>query len=230
MIVYGKHVVLHLLAKHPQKINEIFLAKEIDPKIFSQMIKLGIKITRLDFKKAQSMARGGNHQGYLAQIYDLQPMPWRSMMEFASLVVLCGVSDVGNIASIVRSAYALGVGGLVLDGTLSSKVIESVVRLSSGAMLEMPFCFSTSLLDHIHQLKQAGFMCYGTHMEGEDICKISPAARWALFLGSEGDGLNKKIIQKMDRIVSINMKHGFDSLNVGVAGGIFVHRLVSHGK
>lgn len=228
MIVYGKQIFFHLLDKHPHRIEEIFLAKEIDSKTFSRLSKLGIKITKLDFKKAQAMARGGNHQGFFAQIKPLQQTPLKKMLDFSSLLVLCGISDVGNIGSLTRSAYALGVEGLILEGNFSPKAFESIVRLSSGAMLDMPFYCSTSLLDEIQQIKQASFECYGADMNGKNICSFVPFHKWALFLGSEGYGLNKKIIQKMDKILSIAMENGFDSLNVGVAGGILIHRLVSH--
>lgn len=226
MIVYGKQIVLYLLEKHPQKIQEIFLAKEIDPKLFTRIVKMGFKITRLDFKKAQAMARGGNHQGMLAQILPIQAQSLSSLLSYSSLVVLCGISDVGNIGSIVRSAYALGAEGIIFCNPLSSKALESAVRLSSGALLDLPFCFCPHFLDLIHQIKQAGFVCYGADMNGDRIFEIEPAKKWALFMGSEGDGLHRKIIQKMDRILGIEMCNDFNSLNVGVACGILLYGLV----
>lgn len=228
MIIYGKQSILHLFKFHSQKIEEIFLAKEVDPRLFRQILKLGLPVVRIDSKKAQAMARGGNHQGMLARIKPLEQAVWRSMLECRSLLILCGVSDVGNIASLARSAHALGVEGMVLEGEFSIKALESIVRLSSGAMLEIPFCFSKSILDGIHQLKQFGFECYGADMKGESVCGVRSCAKWALFLGSEGMGLGRKIVQKMDKIISIDMRSNFDSLNVGVAGGILMHRLVTN--
>lgn len=226
MIVYGKQIILYLLQKHPQIIQEIFLAKEIDSKLFAQIVKLGVKITRLDFKKAQAMARGGNHQGMLAQILPIQAQSLSSLLSYSSLVVLCGISDVGNIGSIVRSAYALGVEGVVFCNPLSSKALESVVRLSSGALLSLPFCFCPHPLDLIHQMQQAHFACYGADMKGDCVFDVNLAKKWALFMGSEGDGLHRKIIQKMDRILGIEMCNDFNSLNVGVACGILLYGLV----
>lgn len=226
MIVYGKQIIFYLLEKHPQKIQEIFLTKEIDRKLFNQIVKLGIKITRLDFKKAQAMARGGNHQGMLAQILPLQEESLSSLLSYPSLVVLCGISDVGNIGSIVRSAYALGVGGVIFCNSLSLKALESIVRLSSGALLSLPFCFCPQPLDLIHQMKQAHFVCYGTDMKGDSVYDVPLEKKWALFMGSEGEGLHCKIIRKMDRILGVEMCNDFNSLNVGVACGILLYGLV----
>lgn len=230
MIVYGKQIVLYLLRNHPKKIEEIFLAKDIEPKLFHQITRLGVKITRIDSKRAQAMARGGNHQGMFAQIAALETISPTQVLAFSHLVVLCGVSDVGNIGSLMRTAYALGVEALIVEGSFSLKAQETMMRSSSGAMLDLPICFCSSLLDFIHHLKQKDFECYGASMHGECFSTFSAAKKWALFLGSEGDGLRNKIIQKMDKIISIEMQNNFDSLNVGVAGGILMYGLVKNGR
>lgn len=64
MIIYGKQIVLYVLENHPKLVEEVFLSKEIDNKLFSKFLKLGKKIHRLDNQKAQALAKGGNHQGF----------------------------------------------------------------------------------------------------------------------------------------------------------------------
>ena len=54
MIIYGKQIVLYVLEKHPQLIEEIFLSKEIDKKLFTRFAKLDKKIHKLDNQKAQA--------------------------------------------------------------------------------------------------------------------------------------------------------------------------------
>lgn len=225
MIVYGKQIFLYILEHYADKIEEVYLTKDIDQKIFSKLIKLGVKIYRLDNKKAQALARGGNHQGYLAKISCIQPVGKREILALNTLIVLCGISDVGNIGSIFRSAYSLGVEGVIIGGNLSQKAIEGCIRSSAGAIFSLPFFFTPHPLELICELKEKEKVCYGADMEGEEILGISPAKKWALFLGSEGEGLSGKIKQKMDKIVSIEMKRNFNSLNVGVATGILIHRL-----
>ena len=44
-------------------------------------------------------------------------------------------------------------------------------------------------------------------------------------MGSEDKGLSKKMADKLDEKVSIEMKHGFDSLNVSAAAAILIHRM-----
>ncbi|WP_305862774.1 23S rRNA (guanosine(2251)-2'-O)-methyltransferase RlmB [Helicobacter cholecystus] len=225
MIVYGKQILFYVLQKCPDRLEEIYLAKEIDKKLFSSLYSSGVKILRIDTKKAQAMAHGGNHQGFLAKIKPIESVEKKEILSLKTLLVLCGISDVGNIGSIFRSAYALGVEGIIIGGTLSKNAIEGGIRASSGAMLCVPFYITSNLLELIHELKTKNKTCYGADMGGEEVLSIVPSDEWALFLGSEGEGLSGKIKQKMDKIISIKMKNEFNSLNVGVATGILVYRL-----
>ncbi|PAF42604.1 23S rRNA (guanosine(2251)-2'-O)-methyltransferase RlmB [Helicobacter sp. 11S03491-1] len=223
MIVYGKQVILYLAQHHPQKIEEIYLPKEIDSKLFSLLAKKH-PILRLDFKKAQAMARGGNHQGFLAKITPPEPILFKDIKKYNKLLVLCGVSDVGNIGAIFRSAYCLGIEGIVLS-VLGNISYEGILRSSVGAMLDVPFCIHKNTLDIVHEFKNEGIYCYGACVDGEDVKNISTKQRWALFLGSEAEGLSKKILSKLDKIISIKIKTDFNSLNVSVAAGILINRM-----
>lgn len=67
-VIYGKQVITHLLNSHQEKLQEIYLSKEIDKKLFFALKKACPNIIKVDNKKAQSLAKGGNHQGVLAKV------------------------------------------------------------------------------------------------------------------------------------------------------------------
>lgn len=67
-VIYGKQVITHLLNSHHEKLQEIYLSKEIDKKFFFALKKACPNIIKVDNKKAQSLAKGGNHQGVLAKV------------------------------------------------------------------------------------------------------------------------------------------------------------------
>lgn len=225
LFVYGKQVVMYLALHRVEYLKEIYLSKEIDSKTFSLLSKTRRPILRLDNKKAQALARGGNHQGFLAKISAPKPISLKDIKQYDKILVLCGISDIGNIGAIFRSAYCLGVQGIII---CLSEVLafEGIVRTSVGALFELPFCLHKNTLDVINEFKNEGIYCYGADMNGEDIrnCK-NIEGKWALFLGSEGEGLGRKISSKLDRIVSIKLKNDFDSLNVSVTAGILIHRM-----
>jgi 23S rRNA (guanosine2251-2'-O)-methyltransferase len=226
MIVYGKQIVFYILEKHPKIIKQIYLTKELDKKLFKKFMDIGVKIIRPDNKKAQSLARGGNHQGFLLEIDDFEFSCLNDIKQSQFLVVLDGLSDVGNIGAIIRSCYALGVDGVVVSGIKNFNP-EGVIRTSSGAMLDMSVAVCENSYDFANELKQKGFSLVGADMDGYEVKSIQREKdqKIALFLGSEGRGLSNKLKKKLDLKVSIGMENDFDSLNVSVAAGILIYEL-----
>ena len=226
MIVYGKQIVFYILEKHPKMIKQIFLTKEIDKKLFNKFMDVGAKIVRPDNKKAQALAKGGNHQGFLLDIDEFEFAHMKDVKKSDFIVVLDGLSDVGNIGAIVRSCYAMGVDAIVICG-LKNFYAAPIVRTSSGAMLDMPIAISYNSYDLANELKQVGFSLVGADMDGYEVKDIQREKnqKVALFLGNEGDGLSNKLKKKLDLKVSINMENDFDSLNVSVAAGILIYEL-----
>jgi 23S rRNA (guanosine2251-2'-O)-methyltransferase len=89
----------------------------------------------------------------------------------------------------------------------------------------MPFAIERNVHNVLNDLKMSGFTIYGADMGGKDIRNVKLNRKRALFLGSESTGLTSRVVSKLDEVVSIEMLHDFDSLNVGVAGGILIDRM-----
>ena len=226
MIIYGKQLILHLLEHYPKRIETIFLAKECEPKLFSQMARVTDKICRIDEKKAQALSRGGNHQGFIAQIKDVELTSFNEIKKGSFLVVLDEVTDVGNIGAIVRSAYAFGADGLILSGVKTCN-LEAILRTSSAAAFELPIAVCASTKDMMNELKQIGFSLYGADMGGVDVKEVTFASKRVLIMGSEGKGLSPKVKEKLDKVISIKMARAFDSLNVSAAAAILCDRIAN---
>jgi 23S rRNA (guanosine2251-2'-O)-methyltransferase len=226
MIVYGKQVVLNIVNRHPKTIKNIYLSKELDRELFKKFMDTGVKITRVDNKKAQAMARGGNHQGFLLEITPYQFSEIQDIKRGDFVVVLDGLSDVGNMGAIMRTCYGLGVDSVVVCG-LQNFQPEGVVRTSTGVMLDMDVAVCENSADLANELKQVGFSLVGADMDGYEVRSVTKqnGQKIALFLGSESRGLSNKLKKKLDIKVSIGMKNDLDSLNVSVAAGILIYEL-----
>lgn len=224
MYVYGKQIFLYLLENKIDIVEEFILSKEIDKKLFSKIAKTGKQIYKVDNQKAQSLARGGNHQGFIIKILDIELKNFDDIKKDKFVMVLCGVTDVGNIGAIIRTAYALGVDSLILT-EIGSINVEAIIRSSSGASLDFDIAIRKNTLDVINELKQLGFECIGADMSGVDVKTIQTKDKKALFMGSESEGIPNKILKKMDKLVSIKMDREFDSLNVSVASAILIDRI-----
>jgi len=227
MIVYGKQISLYILKNFPEIIEEVYLQKEIDKKLFHQFQKLGKKIVKVDFKKAQSMAKGGNHQGYLLRIKDIGFADFKDIKDSSKFfLILYNITDVGNIGAIVRSAYIFGVDAVIITAQKNFS-LEPIIRSSAGAMLNMPMVLYSNVLDLINELKMAGFEVFGADFGGKDIRHVKFGQKKAIFLGSEGEGIPYKIVSKLDEKITINMVRRFDSLNVNAAAAIICDRIAN---
>jgi 23S rRNA (guanosine2251-2'-O)-methyltransferase len=223
MIIYGKQVCLHALEHHTDKIKTVYVAKKniLPQELFHQYHD---KIKFLEEKWAQSMSKGGNHQGLLVEMEPFVQSSLPAIKHSNFIVILDGLTDVGNIGAIVRSAYALGAEAVIASGVKQLN-LSAIIRTSSGAMLDIPFYVEPSILDTFNELKHLGFKFYGASMDGEKVETIDFSQKRVLVMGSEGKGLSRKVIAKLDQKVSIEMQHTFDSLNVSAAAAILIHRM-----
>ncbi|MEO1927356.1 MAG: 23S rRNA (guanosine(2251)-2'-O)-methyltransferase RlmB [Nautiliaceae bacterium] len=218
MIVYGKRIVEYIIKNHPDIVKELLISKKLDKKERNNLKKFNIKF--IDNKTAQKLSKNQNHQGYFASI-DFKPQEWE--INGSKILILDNVTDMGNIGAITRSAYALGIDLLIITSIKELKWPQ-VIRTSSGAALDMKIVVFHNILELINILKTKGYLIVGADFGGE--CKVK-AEKVALIMGNEGEGLRKKVKEKLDKILTINMKNNFDSLNVSVAAGILIDRIVN---
>jgi len=224
MLVYGKQTVLYLLEHHAQKIEKIYLSKEVDKNLYHQMMQGNFELVRTKPERMQQLCSSGNHQGFLAEISEIELTEVNDLKGMQKIVVLAGLTDVGNIGAIIRSSFAMGIDALVIGG-MKNLNIENLVRTSSGAIFDLPIIHLPNLNDLPNMLKQFEYTLYGAAMDGVDVKTTSFAEKSALFVGSEGEGLSNRLIKALDQTVSIKMAHNFDSLNASVATAILIHEM-----
>ncbi|QOP44401.1 23S rRNA (guanosine(2251)-2'-O)-methyltransferase RlmB [Sulfurimonas sediminis] len=224
MLIYAKQPIYYLINNYPQKIKTLYLAKELEKKEYSRLMKMGFEIKRIPNEAAVKMSKNANHQGFLAEVQDYELHNYQTFLDKEFVVVLAGLTDVGNIGAIVRSAYALGVDAIIVSG-IKHLNIEPLLRTSTGALFDMPLAVENNIHNLLNDFKMSGFASYGADMGGIDIREAKIAKKRLLVLGNEGEGLTARVSAKLDNIVSIKMAHDFDSLNVSVAGAILMDRM-----
>ncbi len=224
MLLYAKRPIYYLIENCPQKIKTLYLAKELEKKEYSRLMKMCFEVKRIPNEAAQKMCKNALHQGFLAEVEDVHLQQYDFFLEKKFVLILSGLTDVGNIGALVRSAYALGVDAIVACG-VKQLPLETIMRTSTGALYDMPFAIEHNIYDVLNEFKMSKFTIYGADMSGMDICETRIDRKKVLLLGSEGEGLSSRVISKLDCAVSIKMKHKFDSLNVSVAGAILMDRM-----
>jgi len=224
MLIYAKQPINYIIKNHPERIKTLYLAKDLDKKDYNRIMKMNFEVKRIPPEAAGKMCKNASHQGILAEVSDFKLHDYQSFLGREFVLVLSGLTDIGNIGAIVRTAYALGVDAIIVCG-VRTLPFEAILRTSTGALYDMPFALETNVHNVMNDLKMSGFTTYGADMGGTDIRDIKVKQKRALFLGSEGEGLTSRLSSKLDEVISIQMSHEFDSLNVSVAGAILIDRM-----
>ena len=145
-----------------------------------------------------------------------------------SLVVLPEVTGPENLGLIVRSAAALGAGGVVLGERCCDPFSRRALRLSMGSVLEVPLARSRDLTADLVLLKQQfHYELFAAVLDAgaEPLSDVRWPARPAILFGNEFEGLRDQWLARCDRRITIPMRPGVDSLNLGVAAGVFLYEL-----
>lgn len=171
-----------------------------------------------------------NHQGMLAFASAYQYSTVEAMLELAKergeepfLILLDSITDPHNLGAIIRSAECAGAHGVIVQERRAVGLTPAAVKASAGAVEYLPVARVTNLANTIEVLKAQNIWVYAADMEGEsyDRCDLSGAV--ALVIGSEGEGVGRRVLDVCDKTVSLPIKGHVDSLNASVAAGILMY-------
>ena len=135
------------------------------------------------------------------------------------IAVLDGLQDPGNVGTILRTAWAAGLGGALLVNNSADPYAPKVVRAAMGAVYHLPVAVLPNA-EAAALLKRLGLCLAVADAGGEDFRRFRPGKRVAWLLGRESTGPSAYFRNLADKTVAIPMAAGVDSLNVAVAAGI----------
>jgi len=145
------------------------------------------------------------------------------------VLVLDEVSNPDNVGGCFRNARTLGGDAVLLSAGSADPLYRKVVRVGIGAPLHVPFTRLVPWEAGLARLATLGFVRVALVARGgEDpsiLATLGATARVALLLGAEGPGLRPETRAVADRLITIRMTPGVDSLNVATACAIALHRL-----
>lgn len=144
----------------------------------------------------------------------------------ATFVVCPRLDNPENLGAVVRIADVFGVDAVLTGLRCPDPLSRRVLRVSMGSSLRVPVVSSGRLAEVIGRLRAGhGFVTAATVMDpaAEPLDAFRRPDRLALFLGSEGHGLEPEWLALCDRRVTIPMRAGAESLNVAVAAGIALY-------
>ncbi|MFN8299454.1 MAG: 23S rRNA (guanosine(2251)-2'-O)-methyltransferase RlmB [Chitinophagales bacterium] len=188
------------------------------------------KLDGLLRKYAAKQQKEPNHQGVvgflsLIEYYTLDDVMNNALSQGRNplLVILDGVTDVGNFGAIARSAEAMGADAIVVPSQGSAQINSEAMKASAGSLNRIHVCREKSLVTAIKFLKASGVKVYGADMKGTDVAKADWNVPVALVMGSEGFGISGEVQKLCDDTVRIPMQGVTESLNVSVSAGIILY-------
>jgi len=193
---------------------------------------------RLRFVEASRMGVpvGCRHQGVAARrtaavLLSFEQFPHASAEADSTgrrLLVLDSIQDPGNLGSILRSALAAGFRDVILPRERSAPISGTVARASAGALAHLRLYQAVNLVEAIKMVKENGFWVYGAvaSRDAASLYATDFSGKVALVVGGEDKGIRPLIQKNCDRLITIPMQSGFDSLNVSVAAAVIMFEIV----
>jgi len=234
--IYGIRPVLEAI-ESGKSIDKVFIQKGLHGDLFKDFF-IKVRHHKIPFQyvpveKINKITRG-NHQGVVAflsaieyqSIFDIVPTIFEEGRT-PFIVMLDKVTDVRNIGAIARSAECAGVDAIVLPLKGGAQLNEDAVKTSSGALLRLPVCRHSNLVEVINFLKESGIEVIGVYERAEKMYFSKDFTKpLCIIMGNEYEGIAWDYLRECNDSIKIPMMGTIESLNVSVATGIVLFEVV----
>jgi 23S rRNA (guanosine2251-2'-O)-methyltransferase len=236
-LLYGRRPVLESLRAGRRNFFRVIFGS--DPREAQPLAEIAAlareKDIRVDTMRRDwldQQAHGANHQGVLLEASGYPYVSLDEVLIYAKqrseppmVLLLDLIQDVQNVGTLLRTAEAVGVHGVVLQERRAAEVTPAVVSASSGAVEHLQIAQVTNLVSAMKEMKARDVWLAGLDT-GEDAVNYDKAnlkGAIGLVVGSEGSGLRRLVRENCDFIVSLPMKGRVESLNAAVAGSVILY-------
>lgn len=192
----------------------------------------GVQVEKTSFDEISRLAGTEQHKGLALRIPSGRQMDDTDLKNYCSkmpdsglLVLLEGITDIGNFGAILRSAEQFSADAVIVPKRRGAALTPEVSKTSAGADALVPLMTVVNISRSAEMIKEHGFWVYGADMGGRPLPSVNLTGKVALVMGSEGKGLGKNVRNHCDELVSIPTSGSLDSLNVSVAAGIFLYEI-----
>lgn len=197
----------------------------------------GLKVEFVDQHYLNSISKGGNHQGIVAEVEEFKYSSLEEILKGCKdkkqplILILDEIADPHNLGAIIRSCDAFGVDGIILKNRNQVRINMTVVKVSTGAIDHVKICQVSNISNAIRVLKDSGFWIYSSDGSAKvNYDEVKYDRPTALVVGSEGNGISKLVLENSDFVVKIPMLGHVNSLNVSVATGVLLSNIRSSNK
>lgn len=239
-IVFGRNSVKEAI-KAKRSINKIFVSKGAKDGSIREILELAkdsrhiiVEVTKSKLDELcmpfGHSGNTGNHQGIAATLSPHEYADISDIIDKAEkreekpfIIILDGVTDTNNFGSIIRSAEAMGVHGIIIGKRRSAPVNAAVDKASSGALSNMLIARVPNISNAIKELKDNGVWVLAAVQGETSMRETNMKGALAIVVGSEDDGVSRLVKENCDYLAAIPMKGKTSSLNAAVAAAIAIY-------
>ena len=237
--VFGRHAGLdYLKTQDADYINKIFLQQGIKENFANQVFTLakqkGLIVQTVPKNKLDRLVQGENHQGLVLTVASFEYADLDQLLDQFDrsnhepfLLMLDSIEDPHNLGSILRTADATGVDGIIIPKRRATGLTSVVAKTSTGAIDYVPVARVNNLVQTAKILKKRGYWLFGTDMKGTDYRQWNSNGKTVLVIGNEGKGISRLLKEQMDQMLTLPMVGHVQSLNASVATGVLLYQMLN---
>jgi len=235
-LIAGKHAVTEALKNPKRTVLKVFLTEESKNTLNRENQSLNLlKDIRLFYKNKKELDRlcskeGISHQGLIAEIEHLEEYNIKDYInssqskKIITFLALEEVTDPRNIGSIIRSATAFNIDGLIVKDRSFPAESKLLYKSASGCMERINIFKVSNISTTLKYLKEKNFwICGFDNKAKEDFTNHDWEGRNVLLFGSEGYGLKHQTKKNSDFLLKIVINDKVESLNISNSASLVFH-------
>ena len=235
--IVGKHAVLEALKNPSRKIDRVFLTEDAQKKLNRENQSLNLfKSLSVFYKSKKELDNlcGRDetaHQGLVAEVEQLEDTTLKEFVlenkdKNLNLIALEDVTDPRNIGSIIRSAVAFNINGLIVKDRSYPSKSKLLYKSASGGAEHLKIFKVSNLNTALRYLKTKEFWVSAFDLSAKkDFTKNNWSGRNVLLFGSEGYGVKAKTLENADFQFKVRMNDKIESLNISNTVSVVCHHI-----
>ena len=238
--IYGRNPVVEVLQAERRTLSEVILPPaekgEADEIAWIRQVarQMGLVVRTEDRRRLDQITHGGHHQGVAIKTTGYPYVGFDEILrdvendDNATVVILDHLEDPQNVGSVLRSACAAGVTGVIIPEDRGAGVTPAAVRASAGASEYLKVARVVNLVRAMEALKKVGMWMTGLDWgdDAKPYTEIDFTGRAGLVVGAEGAGISRLVRDTCDFIAVLPMLGRIESLNAGVAAAVCLYEMI----
>lgn len=229
-LVVGIHPVREAVRVHGAGLRSVLVAQRAGPtleRLARFAADSGVPhVERVSRAALDRLARGVSHQDVAAWAPPLDLLPLERLLETERFlgVALDAVQDPQNFGAVIRSAVGLADAAVVWAEHASAPLTPATFRASAGAIEHARLARVPSLVGALSQARGLGIRAVGLDASApQSLSEIDLTGPTLIVVGSEHQGLGRRVRASCDTLARIGIQSGIDSLNASVAVAVALY-------